>query len=319
MAREKDPDTEGLAHLLTWVQDGVSRRQLRGLHFTHGDLERMLRRKELARVVTGVFVNHTGELTRQQREWVAVHAHWPAALAGLSALPSPPPRAVIDVAIAQHRTVKPVQRVRAHRTSDLDTRVDWTCAPPRMKLEHALIDAVTDQRTDVLAMFRLLADVVQTKRTSAAAVAKALKTRRVPGKAVLLEMLDDLATGACSVLEREYLVRVERAHGLPEGRRQAPGTAAGRRTERDVHYVRHGLLVELDGRAFHDNARARDDDARRDLDARVGEELVTVRLTYGLVLGTPCWTATRVAHLLRRGGWSGTFLRCPSCPDHLDV
>ncbi|MDO9458389.1 hypothetical protein [Nocardioides sp.] len=114
------PDTEGLRHLLEWVQDGVvSRRQLLSLHFTHGDIERMLRRKDLVRVVPGVFVNHTGELTRQQREWVAVLAHWPSALTGLSALPHPPPRAVIDVAIADNRTVKPVDRVRAHRKPDL--------------------------------------------------------------------------------------------------------------------------------------------------------------------------------------------------------
>ncbi len=303
MPRATKPDVQGLKHLLEWVQDGVvSRRQLLSLHFTHGDLERMLRRKELVRVVPGVFVDHTGPLSRQQRERVAVHAHWPSALTGLSALPDPPHRAVVDVAIADDRTVKPVPGVRAHRTPALAERVDWRCAPPRMKLEHAVIDAASAQREDLLATFRLLADVVQTRRTSAAEITAVLTTRRVPGRRLLLELLEDLATGACSVLEREYLRGVERAHGLPEGTRQAPGTSGGRATARDVIYPDHRLLVELDGRAFHDNARARDEDARRDLDARAVEEVVTVRLTYGLVVGEPCATAARVYRLLRRGG-----------------
>jgi hypothetical protein len=228
---------------------------------------------------------------------VAVLAHWPAALTGMSALPLPPARAVVDVAIADNRTVKPVAGVWAHRTPALDERVDWRCAPPRMRIEHAVIDVASARRHDVLATFRLLADVVQTKRTTALQVAEVLLTRRVPGRTLLLEMLGDLATGACSVLEREYLHRVERAHGLPEGERQAPGTAGGRKTARDVHYVEHRLL----------------------LDARVGEGVTTVRLTYGLVLGTPCWTASRVYRLLRRGGWTGDFVRCPSCPRHLDL
>lgn len=319
MPREHAPDAEGLDHLLTWVQDGVvARRQLRALRFTHGDLERMLRRKELVRVVDGVYVDHTGPLTRAQRERVAVLAHWPSALWGLSALPSTPPRAVVDVAIADGRTVVAVPGIRAHRTPALDDRVDWRAAPPRVRIEHALIDAASAARDDVAATFRLLADVVQTRRTSARQVAAVLATRRVAGKALLLAMLADLATGACSVLEREWL-RVERAHGLPVGQRQASGASGGRATARDVHYVAHGLVVELDGRAFHDTARARDVDARRDLDARVEEDLTSVRLTYGLVFGTPCATAASIARLLRRGGWSGMLRPCPRCPRRLDL
>lgn len=319
MPREHAPDAESLDHLLTWVQDGVvARRQLRALRFTHGDLERMLRRKELVRVVDGVFVDHTGPPTRAQREWVAVLAHWPSALWGLSALPSPPPRAVVDVAIAHDRTVVPVAGVRAHRMPDLAGRVDWRAAPPRVMLEHALVDAASAGRDDVAATYGLLADVVQTRRTSARQVAEVLASRRVAGKRLLLAMLDDLATGACSVLEREWL-RVERAHGLPVGQRQAPGASGGRPTARDVHYADHGVVVELDGRAFHDNARARDLDGRRDLDARAEEDLVSVRLTYGLVFSTPCSTAASIARLLHRGGWAGSMRPCPNCPSTVDL
>lgn len=317
-------DHEQLAVLLTLVQDGVvSRRQLLGLGATDDDIERMVRRGELHRRHPGVYVEHNGPLTRQQREWVAVLVHWPAALTRQSALPDPPHRAVVDVAISTTRTVKPVAGVVAHRTAaighpdrpDPTSRVDWRRAPPAMRLEHVVVDlASAVVLTDPLAAFRLLADAAQTRRTSATAIAAVLRGRRVAGKALLLEMLDDLATGACSVLEREYLNAVERAHGLPTGRRQKPSTTRGRAAYRDVEYEDQDLVVELDGRAFHDTAAARDDDAERDLEARVTEESTTVRLTYGLVFGDPCRTAGHVATLLHRRGWHGSIVTCPRCP-----
>lgn len=305
--------------LMDLVQDGVvSRRQLEELGAAPHDIKRMLRRHELHRRLPGVYVEHNGPLTQAQKEWMAIHAHWPCALARESALPVPIPSSVIHVAIAANRTVKPVPRVWAHRTPDIDDRVDWGKAPPRERVEHALIDVASARRHEPLAVFRLLADVVQTKQTTAAQVAAVLRTRRVAGRTVMLEMLDDLALGACSVLEREYLRQVERAHGLPDGRRQAPGRSAGSPTQRDVHYDDHALLVELDGRAFHDNAKARDHDADRDLDARVDDDLTTVRLTYGLVLGSPCRTAARIARLLQRGGWTGQSHGCGADGCHLE-
>ena len=72
----------------------------------------MLRRGELFRVHPGVYVNHNGPLTWDQRAWAAVHAHWPAALARQSALPSPPEDGPIHVAIDRKRTVQPSARSR---------------------------------------------------------------------------------------------------------------------------------------------------------------------------------------------------------------
>lgn len=298
-------DHEGYQHLVTIVQDGVvARSQLLELGASPHDIKRMLRRKELFRVVPGVFLEHNGPPTRRQREWVAVRACWPCALTLESALPTMAPP-IVHVAIGSTRTVRPVPGVQAHRTPDLAQRVDWNRSPPRVRVEHALIDVASARRSQPLAVFRLLADVVQTRATTAGRVAAVLRERRVAGRALLLDMLGDLESGACSVLEREYLRLVERPHGLPTGHRQAPGTAAGRPTARDVSYDEHGLVVELDGRAFHDSAAARDRDAERDLDARVDDEATTVRLTYGLVLGSPCRTAARVALLMQRLGWRG--------------
>jgi hypothetical protein len=316
--RHRDPDREQLAVLLDLVQDGVvARRQLVELGVRDHDVKRMLRRKELVRVPhhRGVFVNHTGPLSWEQRAWAAVLVHWPAALARESALPRPAVGGPIHVAIAPGRTVVPVPRVLTHRTPDFASKVDWRKAPPRISLEHAAIDVASCGRADVAGVFRMLTDVCHTRATDAARIATVLATRRVAGRHLVAEMLDDIATGACSVLERGYLLRVERAHGLPVGRRQKPARAGGAATERDVEYEDYGLLVELDGLAFHSGARARDQDAWRDLAARVGDDLTTVRLTYGLVFDTPCRTARSIAALLRRGGWAGQLRPCPDCLD----
>ena len=77
---------------------------------------------------------------------------------------------------------------------------------------------------------------------------------------------------------------------------------------RDVEHA-DGLVVELDGRLFHDSARQRDADMERDLDAAlVGKE--TVRLGWGPVFGRECVTAGKVAALHVSRGWAGTPHSC---------
>ena len=311
-------NTAELQHLLTWLQDGVvSRRQILELGGNDNDIERMLRRRELTTVHTGVYVSHTGPLSREQKEWAAVLAFWPAALAEESALPGHPIDVVI-VAIALDRRCQPLARVRVRRTKDLAKRLAPNSSPPRIRLEHATIDVMARKiaRDDVAGAFTTLAEVCHSRRTSPVAIAEALTERgRVAGRRLLAAMLEDFATGACSVLERGYLHRVERAHGLPRASRQHPSDATGRVSAHDVRYERFGIEVELDGRAFHDNAHGRDADARRDLAELVHSDVTTTRVTYGMVFRDPCWTARMIAGLLRKHGWRGELQRCPRCPD----
>jgi hypothetical protein len=317
MARRLDLTHPDLAHLLRFVQDGVvSRRQLRRFGATDKDIERLVRRRELTRVHRGVFVDHTGALTRQQREWVAVLAAWPAALARESALPDPPTR-IVHIAVHRGRTVSVPAWVIVHHCAHLDRRAHTRASPPRMTLEHAVIDVMADRLSDddLPAAFRVLTEAAHTRRTDAAAILRALDVRRrVAHRATIRGLLTDLRDGACSVLERGYLHRVERAHGLPPGQRQCRSRATGRTTEIDVRYPAQHVIVEIDGGAFHDGAAARDRDAMRDLaEAAVGGDL-TVRVTYGMVFRDQCRTAHRLAALLRRNGWTGTITRCPLCP-----
>lgn len=305
-------DRHGLAHLLTWVQDGiVSRRQLVELGAGPHDLRRMLRRGELFVHHPGVYVTHNGPPTWDQRAWAAVLHHAPAALDRESALPFPSPDAPIQVAVGLHRTLKPVPRVVVRPTAYLHIRNH--SAPPRLRIEEATLNIVLS-RIEVSAQFKAFADAVGTRQTTAGALAEALGSRpRVPGRVLLADLLRDLAAGACSVLEREWL-RLERLHGLPAGSRQPRESVGGRTAYRDVRYVDLDTIVELDGRAHHDDARARDRDFERDLDTSVGSDTLTVRLTYGQVFDRGCLTVRRVASLLERRGWAGQFRPCPDCP-----
>ena len=115
------------------------------------------------------------------------------------------------------------------------------------------------------------------------------------------------AAGACSVLEHGYLIRVERAHGLPRAERQRRATATLGVVYRDVEY--DTFIVELDGRLFHDSAAQRDRDIDRDLDAAV-DGRTNIRLGYGQVFDRPCLTALRLAALLHQRGWRGTSTPC---------
>ncbi|WP_207793415.1 type IV toxin-antitoxin system AbiEi family antitoxin domain-containing protein [Nocardioides acrostichi] len=296
-------------------QDGVvSRRQLLGAGFAPHDLKRLLRRRELATMHPGVYVDHTGEPSHRQRCWAATLATG-GLLVRESALPAASAHPVIHVGIGLHRSVKAPSGVRVHRMAHLAARQHSGGGPPRLRVEEAAVDVAAGARSDADAL-HVLADLVQTGRTTVERLREAaLGRRRLRRGVVLLGLLDDLASGTCSVLERRYRDDVEQPHGLPRGRRQQRDRLDGATVVRDVDLTEHGLIVELDGTAFHGSSRAHARDLGRDLAAVVHREATTVRLGYRQVLDEPCASAAAVATVLRRGGWPGEPRRCPRCLD----
>lgn len=301
-------------------QDGlISRRQALGSGLTPPDIARKLRRREWATVHAGVFVNHTGPLTWHQRAWAAVLFSWPAALSHQSsvrAAEGPGRRgrddAVIHVAIARPRHLVEPPGVRLHRMSGFGDRVRWNLGPPRVRYEDAVLDVASDAESELDAI-AALADACGSRRTTASRLLDAAATRaRLARRTWLVEVLTDVAGGTCSVLEHGYLTRVERPHGLPTGRRQQSHRHASSLVFRDVDYDEFGLVVELDGRIFHESGSARDRDMDRDLDAAI-DGSQTLRLSYGQVFDRGCSTAAKVATVLQRRGWPGTPIPCPEC------
>ena len=301
-------------------QSGViSRRQVIGLGITATDINRNLRRRNWALVHPGVYVNHTGPLTWHQRAWAGVLFSWPAALSHDSAVRAgdgPGRRArdesTIHIAVDRHRSLVAPPGIRLHRMSGFGQRVRWNLGPPRIRYEDALLDIAADTGSDLDAL-GILADACGSRRTTAWRLVTTLgDRRRIARRDWLDSVLRDIAEGTCSVLEHGYLTRVERPHGLPRGRRQRPAVSTRGRVFRDVDYKRFGLIVELDGRAFHKSVADRDRDLDRDLDAAV-ERRETVRIGYGQVFDRECSTAWRIGSILLDRGWRGSPTNCRLC------
>ncbi|MFC6150055.1 MULTISPECIES: hypothetical protein [Mumia] len=187
----------------------------------------------------------------------------------------------------------------------------WNTAPPRLRYEQAVLD-VAIASADAVDTVATLARACASRRTTADRLLAAMSDRRrVARRHWLCAVLADIAAGTHSVLEHAYLGRVERPHGLPTPRRQLRSVGSSGTEYRDVDL---GLLViELDGRLYHETARQRDVDLDRDLDV-LGEGRPTARLGWGQVYRRPCRTAVKLARILQLLGWEGKPTRCPS-PD----
>jgi hypothetical protein len=311
---------DGITDLIQRQSGVVARRQVLRAGLAPHDIRRLLRRREWALVHPGVYVIHTGPLTWSQRAWAAVLFAWPAALCHDSAIRAgdAPGRRERDdgkpihVDVDCDRSFVAPSGIRQHRLSDLGTKVRWNASPPSVRIEQAVLDVAAEARTDFRAI-AILSEAVQGRRTTPARLREALDSRsRIARRKFLVGVLRDIADGTCSVLEHGYLTRVERPHGLPRAHRQGAAISHGP-IYRDVEYERFGLVVELDGRLFHDGARARDHDLDRDLDAAL-ERRDTVRIGWGQVFDRACLTALRVGRLLQQRGWLGHVRPCPSCP-----
>jgi hypothetical protein len=308
-----------LQSLLADQSGVVTRRQAETAGLQPHHVRRLVRRRELVRLHPGVYVDHSGHPTFLQRAWAATLLHEPSALAAETALRmvegpgSRRPEEPIHLAVERDRHHHhPRPGIVLHRTAHLEERVMWQTGPPRQRYEEAVLDVAARASSDFDALGDL-SRAVQGRRTTAARLREALARReRINRRAWMDDVLGDVAAGTCSVLEHGYLHRVERAHGLSGARRQVRDRLGAGTVYRDVRY-RGGVVVELDGRLFHDTTSQRDRDFDRDLDA-AAEGLTTLRVSWGQVFARPCWTSVRVARVLVRAGWTGSTRPCgPSC------
>jgi hypothetical protein len=306
-------------------QDRVfTRTQVLDLGASESLIRRMIRRREWVVVHPGVMIDHTGALTGRQREWAAVLHYAPAALTGHSALRAAGVRTgrdgverdggdqPIEIAVDRCRRVEPLAGVKVTRMTDLEGRALAHTSPPRVRLEHVVLDLAAAATNDTGAV-AILADACQSRRTTARRLLDALAGRqRIRRRPLIERVLHDVAAGATSALEWLYLTRVERPH-LPGARRQRRIVQRGRTGYRDVEYPAWGVVVELDGRLGHTRARDRWDDLERDVDTAVSG-LLTLRLGWRQVV-EPCRTAAAVAQILRTRGWRGALSACaePGC------
>ncbi|MDP9445336.1 MAG: hypothetical protein M3P83_13650 [Actinomycetota bacterium] len=274
----------------------------------------------------GVYAVFTGPLPWPTRCWAALlYCGDGAALAGETALAWWQPRPTgswpqvtdgpVVVAIDQRRRVEEPDGIRVWRLTALDDQVHPLRVPRRLRVETAALLSASRVRQPHDAI-GVIADVCQQGLTTPHRLL--LTLRALPDntrlRAELREVLGDVAAGAYSYLEVQYLRRVERPHGLPTGVRQRVVRRGRQVWFRDVEYVGYAVLAELDGRLGHETFLDRSRDVDRDNAAtRAGAQ--TYRIGYRQVLGDACATAQLMADALRGSGWRGRPRRCGRrCP-----
>ncbi len=130
----------------------------------------------------------------------------PAALAGESALVASGVRNVtedlIRVCVATSRKVVAPPGVGVTRLKDFKKRVQWNRSPPRIRIEEAALDVASRawQRKGEGAAVAVLADLCQQRLSTPDRLLKELDSHpRLPGRAFIRALLDDVSTGAFSL------------------------------------------------------------------------------------------------------------------------
>lgn len=217
----------------------------------------------------------------------------------------------IEVSIPDERQEVSVTGVRVRRSRLLPAKATTFEGWPITTPADTVLDLINEMKSPH-AVVALLTDACRTKAVAPRQIMTAMSGRsRQRHRQLVKDSLADVVSGVESLLEYKYLVRVERAHGLPAGRRQVKGWANGIPIRRDVDYEDYTTSVELDGRAGHEGS-GRHRDRRRD---NAGLRRGWATLRYGHAdLEDPCAAAQEVAEVLSRRGWDGVLQACgPRC------
>lgn len=298
----------------------VTRRQLLQLGLTSDQIRWQVSSGRFRALHRGVFVTFTGPVPWRTRLAAAVlHAGSGAVAGGRTALhlhgvlEAPPERIELCLPEGLTRRTGAVKAgtVTVSTRRHLDRMIQTAPWPPRLRVEHAVLDVTEGLSED--GAVALVLDAVRRRRTTAPRLRQTLDGRaRHRWRELLGEVLLDAERGVHSMLERRYLHDVEQAHGLPRAVRQQRAVTADGVRYWDLRYEQ-GVVVELDGAAAHpEHAKSRDDARGRGIVA-AGD----VPLVYGWedVVGHRCRTAAEVAAVLSARGWPGAPTPCsPSCP-----
>ena len=258
----------------------------------------------------GVYLTTPGRNDWEMRAVAGLlHVGSPSALRGSSAafawglVPSAP--AVLEVVVPASRRATSRSGLTVVRSRHASERMHPVAWPHRTTVAHTVLDLSMGAGVD--RFVSLAARALQLGLVNEASLLDALSGRPNQSHRVLVvEALTDVGAGAESAAEHRYINDVERAHGLPEGRRQAPARGQQRR---DNAYDDVEVVVEIDGRLAHAGWAAQQRDSRRDREAAKGGRL-TVRGYWTDVAVTPCSFALDLSDIFRARGWSDTRRPC---------
>jgi hypothetical protein len=307
-----------MAGVLFPEQAGVaSRQQLIAGGLSSGTIRRRVVDGRWRPLQRGVYVTYSGPPTPIALVWAAVLRAGPGAAAGprtslwlAGATDEPPSR--LDVTVPGRRRARGRLPFDVEERADLEQLVLPGARPPRLRLEVAVLDVIEGWSSPGPVVDLVIA-VIQRRLTSAPRLALHLGRRRVHRwRALVTEVLADVEDGVRSPLERTWVHRVERPHGLPRGVLNRADPGGGATVYRDVEYLDYGLVVELDGQRAHPGERAFRD-RRRDNRVTVSGRR-TLRYGWHEITRDPCGVAGEVAAVLASLGWGGQVRACgPGC------
>ncbi len=259
------------------------------------------------------YATFSGELPRNARLWAAVLAAGPSATlshhtAAEVACLTDERRHEVHLTIPAARRIAMIEGTVIHRSRRIDTARHPVRRPPQTRIEETALDLAGDASSVDQAIAWLAAACGRRLTTSSKLLAVLDERHRFPWRPEIRAALGDIAAGCHSILERNYLHDVERAHALPTGVRQAPAEHLGGRIYQDVRYSAFGTVVELDGVIAHPIARLARDLDRDNVAGLMGESV----LHYGWadITTRPCRVAQQVAGRLSIGGWQSRPKPC---------
>ena len=290
----------------------VSREQCLGLGLTRSVINRLLGQNTWSALEPGLYYTLGGEAPWISWAWAAVLAGGDQGLLCR--------RSAAHLWGIHPEACEPIQVLIPEETRITDrSRLEFIRSrhppkahgsPPRTPLADTVLDlcAIQPDRTATW-----ISQALHTRRTTESGIAKALAQRqRQPHRRLIEAILQQHSEGVHSELERIFRRDVERAHGLPTGRRQI-------RDEyycTDVEYL-GTLIIELDGRLGHEGLGRFRDMARDNHHLVHGRP--TMRYGWPDVTEQPCEVARQIAAVLLRLGWAGPLLSCPRCRRMPDV
>ena len=277
----------------------VSRAQMRGCGGTESTITRRVTDGRLRLVLPGVYVVAGAPDSVAQRRWIALLAVGPAAVLSfesaarihrLSGVAASGP----TVVTIPHSGWQKLPGITVHQISDLlDDHVMRVDRMPVTTLDRTLVDLAAVWRRGRLRI--AVEDAVAGKRTSDARIGACLTSvarRGKPGVRMLAGLLDERGPGEAppaSQLERDFSALV-RGSSLGVPRRQYPlPRTDGVRNLVDAAWPEVKLIVEVDGRRWHQRLADMKKDRDRDLKAAAAGWQV-VRLLHEHVVGAAAET-----------------------------
>jgi Transcriptional regulator, AbiEi antitoxin len=273
------------------------------------------------RLHRGTYATFTGVPPREAVLWAALLRAGPGAV--LSYETAAEVHQLLDKSAAKiHITVPashdparrgPIRGVIIHRSRNVTSEPLPPWQLPRTPIAETVLDLIESAKTtdDAFAWLTkaIGRDLVNSGMLNAALVGR----KRMRRRPWLAEALTDVADGVMSPIELRYVRDVERAHGLPQARRQARRELDSGARFLDNFYEAFKLCVEIDGRLTHPPEQ-KWRDADRDSDNLFRDDVQTIRLGLRHVTSSRCAQAARLATLFIRRGWDGAGLR-PCSPD----